>query len=52
MKTFLSINSPNQGPRLRTCFIGFTYLLAALGLACLMFGAVIPLAAGDRKSVV
>lgn len=46
MKTFLSINSPNQGPRLRTCFIGFTYLLAGLGVACLMFGAVIPLAAG------
>ena len=46
MKTFLSINRPNQGPRLRTCFIGFTYLLAGLGLACLMFGAVIPLAAG------
>ncbi len=42
----MSMNMPNRGPRLRTCFIGFTYLLAGLGVACLIFGAVIPIAAG------
>jgi hypothetical protein len=36
----------NHGPHLRTCFVGFSYLLAALGVACLIFGAVIPMAAG------
>lgn len=40
------MNIPKQGPRLRTCFVGFSYLLAALALACLIFGAVLPLAAG------
>ena len=42
----MSINSYINGPRLRTCFVGFTYLLAALAVACLMFGTVIPLPAG------
>jgi len=46
MKTLLSIDMQNRGPRLRTCFIGFSYLLAALGIACLIFGAVIPMATG------
>lgn len=46
METLLSIDIRNRGPRLRTCFVGFSYLLAALGIACLIFGAVIPLAAG------
>jgi len=36
----------NRGPRLRACFVGFSYLLAALGIACLIFGAVIPMASG------
>ena len=42
----MSIDMRNRGPRLRTCFVGFSYLLAALGIACLIFGGVIPLAAG------
>jgi len=42
----LSIDIRNRGPRLRACFVGFSYLLAALGIACLIFGAVIPMAAG------
>ena len=42
----MSIDMTNRGPRLRTCFVGFTYLLAGLGVACLIFGAVIPMAAG------
>ncbi len=42
----LSIDIRNRGPRLRTCFVGFSYLLAALGVTCLIFGAVIPLVAG------
>lgn len=42
----MSIDIRNRGPRLRTCFVGFSYLLAALGIACLIFGAVIPMAAG------
>jgi len=46
METLLSIDIRNRGPRLRACFVGFSYLLAALGIACLIFGAVIPLAAG------
>jgi len=46
MKTLLSIDMQNRGPRLRACFVGFSYLLAALGIACLIFGAVIPMAAG------
>jgi hypothetical protein len=46
METLLSIDIRNRGPRLRTCFVGFSYLLAVLGIACLIFGAVIPLAAG------
>ena len=46
MKTLLSIDMRNRGPRLRTCFIGFSYLLAALGIACLIFGGVVPMATG------
>jgi hypothetical protein len=46
METLMSIGIRNRGPHLRTCFVGFSYLLAALGVACLIFGAVIPLAAG------
>ena len=46
MKTLLSIDMRNRGPRLRTCFIGFSYLLAALGIACLIFGSVVSLASG------
>jgi transglutaminase-like putative cysteine protease len=46
MKTLLSIDMRDRGPYLRTCFVGFSYLLAALGVACLIFGAVIPLSAG------
>ena len=46
MKTLLSIDMQHRGPRLRTCFIGFSYLLAALGIACLIFGAVVPMATG------
>ena len=42
----MSIGIRNRGPHLRTCFVGFSYLLAALGVACLIFGAVIPLEAG------
>ena len=42
----MSIDIQNRGPRLRACFIGFSYLLAALGIACLIFGGVIPMAAG------
>ena len=42
----MSIDMRNRGPRLRTCFIGFSYLLAALGIACLIFGAVVPMATG------
>lgn len=40
------MNMPHQGPRLRTCFVSFTYLLAVLAVSCLIFGAVLPLAAG------
>jgi protein-glutamine gamma-glutamyltransferase len=46
MQSLLSIDMRNRGPHLRPCFVGFSYLLAALGIACLIFGAVIPLAAG------